>query len=267
MRFSVYIDESGEAGISKVRDGSKPGASPYFVLGAAVFQPASQIYARNALQKFKERIGKSNWKHATDLGHTEKVYFARLLRSLPVRFFAVVSNKATLGEYQRQIDGDAQKFYNKCVAYLLERICAYLGAQGATEHDLRFFLEERNHDYDRMLRFLSKVKENPIYTESQSLKILNPFSISTRRKGDDDLMEIADFVSHAVYQCTNKNARNFNIPEPRYFSEIASRFATDSRGSVLGTGLKCIHSLPELELDPDIQDLFRNAKAPLPPRR
>jgi hypothetical protein len=265
MSFSVYIDESGEAGIKKVRSDTSPGASPYFVLGAAVFQPASETLARNSLERFKNDIGKTNWKHATDLKHAEKVYFARMLGQLPVRYFSVVSNKATLGGYSRQIDGDPQKFYNKCLVYLLERVCAYLRAQGAEEHDLDFFLEHRNHDYDRMLRFISKVKCNPIYPESHSFSILNPFAIRTRKKGEDELLEVADFVSHAVYQCTNKSATNYNIPEPRYFSEMMRRFATDERGNVLGTGLKCIHSLRQLDLDPEIVALFTTAKAPLPP--
>lgn len=267
MPFSVYIDESGESGIEKVREGLTPGASPYFVLGAAVFQPASEIIARKALQEFKSKISKSNWKHATDLKHAEKVLLSRSLGKLPVRYFAVVSNKATLGEYKDKIDNDSQMFYNKCLVYLLERVCVYLGAQGGVETDLAFFLEQRNHDYDRMLRFLTKVKDNPFYSTSKSFSILNPFAISTRRKGEDELLEVADFVAHAVYQCANKSASNYNIPEPRYFRELMPRFATDQKGNVLGSGLKCIHNLEQLRLDPDIVDLFQRAKAPLPPKR
>lgn len=266
MSFSVYVDESGESGIIKVRSKSEGGASPYFVLGAAVFQPASEIHARRTLAKFKDDIGKKSWKHATDLDHAEKVYFARLLKSLHVRFFAVISNKSTLGEYKSQIAGNSQKFYNKCVLYLLEKVCAYLSQQGASADDIRFILEERNHDYDAMLRYFNKVKDNPIYPESKALCALNPFAISTRKKGEEDLLEIADFVSHAVYQCTNKTDRNFFIPETRYFQELSSRFAADQRGNILGVGLKCIHDLQQLELDNDVVNLFKNAKAPLPPR-
>ncbi|KJS40441.1 MAG: hypothetical protein VR71_23125, partial [Roseovarius sp. BRH_c41] len=103
MKYTIFIDESGEAGIANVRQESKPGASPYFVLGAAVLQPASQIQARKVLYDFKNTIKKSAWKHATDLNHTEKVYLARLLGKLPVRYFAVISNKATLNDYKDTI--------------------------------------------------------------------------------------------------------------------------------------------------------------------
>lgn len=266
MPFTVYIDESGEAGITKVRKGAEPGASPYFVLGAAVMQPATQVFARKLVEDFRGAISKKNWKHATELDHTAKVFLAREISKLHARFFAVVSNKETLGEYREMIDGNPQKFYNKCLKYLLERVCMYLGRFSVAEGELSVVLENRNHDFDAMLRYLDKVRSKPIYPESKSLKILNPFSIVTRKKGEDLALEIADFVAHAVYQCTNKSGANFNIPEYRYFKEISARFAGDGEGKVLGVGLKCIHSLEMLNLDEDIELLFRSTRV-APPLR
>lgn len=267
MPFRIYIDESGEAGLLKVRGASNPGASPHFVLGAAVFEGASEISARKALSEFKSTISKSSWKHATDLGHAEKVLLARTLGSLPARYFAVWSNKSTLGSYKDDISSDPQKFYNKCLQYLLEKVCAYLGGTGATEEDLKIYLERRNHDYDSMLRYFGKVKDNPIHPESRALKVLNPFSISVISKGEDELLEVADFVAHAVFQLGNKTKSNYNIPEWRYFVELSSRFAPDERGVIVGTGLKCIHSLDDLGLDPDVREVVRRARAKLPSTR
>jgi len=96
MKYTVFIDESGEAGIAKVRNDKNPGASPYFVLGAAVFQNASELHARKVLFEIKDKIGKTSWKHATDLNHADKVYLGRKLGKLPTRYFAVISNKDTL---------------------------------------------------------------------------------------------------------------------------------------------------------------------------
>lgn len=264
MKFTVFIDESGEAGIAKIRDGTSRGASPYFVLGAAVFQPEAENSARQTLDAFKKKIGKTNWKHATDLGHSEKVLLARSIGNLQVRLFALISNKATLGDYKETIDSDPQKFYNKCVSYLLERVCAYLIAAGAKADEIKVTLERRNHDYDRLIRYIGKVKENPLNPASISLRILNPFSITTKAKGEEDLLEIADFVAHAVYQLGNKIPSNYEIPEPRYFQELSSRFAGDNKGVVTGAGLKCIHSLEQLKLDFDVEKIVRNARARLP---
>ena len=265
MPYTAYIDESGEAGIAQVRLANKGGASPYFVLGAAVFEPAGEVLARRRIEDFRKAINKSAWKHATELNHNDKVLLARTLGLLPTRYFAVISNKSTLSEeYKDLIDNDPQKFYNKCVVYLLERVCAYLSLQGVTQDDLSVVFEERNHDYDRMIRFIQKVRDNPIYDQSKALSVLNPFSITRKKKGTEFCLEVADFVAHAVFQCSNKSIANHFIPEPRYFSEISSRFAGDSKGTILTTGLKCIHSLGQLELDDDINRIFQNARVKLP---
>ncbi|WP_417677479.1 DUF3800 domain-containing protein [Pseudodonghicola sp.] len=264
MSFTVYVDESGEAGIVKVRDGLKPGASRYFVLGAMVAQDAAKIRAKEVLGEVRKTISKKKWKHATELDHASKVLLAREMSKLHVRYFAVISNKVTLGGYKDFIDADPQKYYNKCLCYLLEKVCSYLARFNVTENDVRVVLEERNHNYDTMLRYLMTVRDKPIYPQSRSLKLLNPFSIVAVKKGEDDCLEFADFVSHAVYLCANKTQNNYFIPEPRYFSEISKRFAGDDRGRILGVGLKCIHDLTSLELDDDIQALFKNSRAQLP---
>ncbi|WP_306045575.1 DUF3800 domain-containing protein [Nioella sp. MMSF_3534] len=260
MAFTVFVDESGEAGIKKVRSEKSGGASPYFVISAVVMQPATMIAAKQMLDAVKSEIGKKNWKHATDLGHPEKVLIARRMADLHVRVFSVVSNKSTLGVYKEFIDANPQKFYNKCTKYLLEIVCGYLLRFGGNAENISVILERRNHDYDAMIRYLMKVKENPIYPESRALSALNPFSISTRAKGEEPLLEFADFAAHAVYQCVNKTSSNYRIPETRYFEEIVGRFAGDDRGMVLGSGIKCIHSLNDLELDEKVISLFRNAR-------
>lgn len=264
MQFTVYVDESGEAGISKVRTGNQPGASPYFVLGAVVAQPTAEVHGKNAITSFKEEIGKSAWKHATELRHSEKVYLARELGRLPVRYFAVVSNKATLKEYKGRIDGNPQKFYNKCTKYLLECICTYLSPHLKDGSELRVVFEKRNHDYGKMIRFLQAVKEKPLYRQSKSLRLLNPFSITTKEKGEDEMLDAADFVAHAVFQCANRSRNNFGIPEPRYFVEMSSRFAGDKDGRLLGVGLKCIHSLEQVGLDADIERLIKSVRCKKP---
>ena len=264
MTFTVFVDESGEAGILKVRDKERPGASQYFVLGAMVAQNAAQVHARKILNDVKNRISKKKWKHATELDHSSKVFLAREMSCLHVRYFAVISNKFTLGQYKDFIESDPQKFYNKCLSYLLERVCLYLSQFGVGEADVNVVLEERNHNYDSMLRYLGKLRENPIYEQSKSLRLLNPFSIVSKKKGEEDCLEMADFVAHAVYQCANKTPANYYIPEPRYFKEISTRFAGDASGRVLGVGLKCIHDLSSLELDEDIVALFRQTRAQLP---
>lgn len=264
MHYTAFVDESGDVGIQKVRSSDSPGSSQYFVMGAAVFQSASEIHARSVLSNFRDVIGKKQWKHATDLGHPEKVYLVRCLGALPARYFAVISNKHTLDEYKRDIGFDPQKFYNKCTKYLLELILAYLLRRGVSGNSLQVILERRNHDYDMMLRYLEAVKAKPLYAQSRIFESFNPFSISTRIKGEEDLLEVADFVSYSVYQLTNRSEKNYGIPEKAYFTEISSRFAGDERQNVLGAGIKCIHSLEQLQLVPEVVRLLNTSKCKAP---
>lgn len=191
---------------------------------------------------------------------------ARELNRLPVRYFAMISNRSTLGEYNADIDGNAHKFYNKCAQYLLESICTYLKPHLNSDEDIDVRFEEMNHDYDKMRRFLGRIKENPIYPQSRSLSFLNPFGISTLKKGESEMLEVADFVAHAVYQCANRIEANFGIPEPRYFSKMSSRFAGCDKGLPDGIGLKFIHDLASMQLEPEIEALFSNFRV-VPPKK
>lgn len=267
LKLNVYIDESGEAGIAKIREGNSPGASPYFVMAAVVCEPTAEILAKNLVEEVKDRIGRRKWKHATDLKHAQKVFFARELNRLPVRYFAVVSKKSTLGEYSDDIEHNAHKFYNKCAQYLLESICSYIMPHVSSEDDISVYFEEMNHDYDAMIRLLLKVKKNPIRRQSRSLRILNPFCISAIKKGRNEMLEIADFVAHAVYQCANVSETNFGIPEPRYFTELSSRFAGGRQHSPIGTGLKFVHDLADVGLEPAIEEMFKSVVVSPPAAR
>lgn len=259
--LNVYIDESGEAGIAKVRTESSPGASPYFVLGAAVCRVSDEPKVIEAFQKFRDEIGKKSWKHATELGHPEKVLLARTLGKVPARFFGVISNKSTLGEYAEKIRKDPQKFYNKCTTYLLEIILSYSIRRGFSAGDVRVVFEERNHDYDRMIRFVSAIKKNPMYEPSKALRDFNPFAMTRIAKGESEMLDVADFVAHALLQAAHKIPANYNIPEPRYIRGMQSRFGCSESGIVLGSGIKCIHSLENLKLDSDVQGILKRLRA------
>lgn len=259
MACTVYIDESGDAGIRTVRSDEKPGASPYFVLAAAVMPSATKIVARQMLLTTQSRIGKS-WRHATDLNHSQTVFFCRSAIELNLRFFAIVSKKSTLGSYADGIGWEPHKFYNKCTHYLLECVGRYLAAKGELQEDIDVVFEGRNHDFDALRRYIGKIKENPLHTNANHLKVFNPFGFVERAKHEDQLLKFADLAAHSVYQCVNKIPSNFDIPEPRYMNELRSRFGTDQNGKILGVGLKCIHSIDQIGLDAEIKSTWESLR-------
>ncbi len=260
MKCYVYIDESGDLGIKTVRSEGTLGATPYFVLAAAVMPRAATFVAKNLLKEAEDAIPKQ-WKHATDLNHMQTVYFCRQAASLNVRFFAVISNKATLNEYANEIDWDPHKFYNKCSHYLLECVGKYMALNGFTSEYPDVVFEDRNHNFDTLIRYIQTIKDNPFHTHASYIKHFNPFAFVTRAKSEEPLLKYADLAAHSVYQCVNKIDKNFLITEPRYLNEMSKRFGCDEKGTVLGTGIKCIHSLDDLRLDPEIHDLLQKLRA------
>ncbi len=268
MSCIVYIDESGDTGFTKIRSPEGGGSSPYLTMSAVVLQPAGQIAARQLLDRLQKDFGKSKkWRHATDLNHSQRLHFCKEAIKLNARFFGVISYKPTMDDYAQQIDWDPHKFYNKCTKYLLELVGRYLSSVDSNLVDPQIVFEERNHDYDKMIRYISKVKKNPIYPQSNALGAINPFAITKRSKDEEDILRLADLVSYALYSCVNKTPDNFSIVETRYLRELSRKFAADSRGRVMGSGLKCIHKVEDLKLDRDTVSLFQGLRAMPPPRK
>ena len=250
MSSIIFIDESGDAGISTIRAPGKAGSSDYFTMGAVLLQPAGIISANKLLDRLQEDFKKTKrWRHATDLSHGQRVHFCKEATKLHARFFGVISYKPTLGGYAGAIDWEPDKFYNKCAKYLLEKIGAYLSHVDPCLSEPRIVFENRNHDYGAMIRYLEKVKEKPLYTQSKALDRINPFGITSKEKGKEEVLRIADLVSYSLYSCVNKTPENFGNTESRYLRELAPRFAADEKGRVLHTGIKCIHKVEDLNLD------------------
>lgn len=264
MKCYVYVDESGDLGIKSFRADGSIGASPYFVLAAAVMPNAARMAARTLLDSVHTSIPKT-WKHATDLNHMQTVFFCRRAATLNIRFFAVISNKSTLNEYAEEIEWNPHKFYNKCSHYLLECVGKYMVTNGFTSDFPDVVFEDRNHDFDTLIRYTQKIKDKPHHPNASYMRHFNPMAFVTRAKHEEPLLKFADLAAHAVYQCVNKIEKNFGITEPRYLDELSSRFGCDQKGVVLGTGIKCIHTLDDLNLDQEIHTKFQRLRAT--PRR
>lgn len=262
MPCTVYVDESGDTGVSKIRQAGQPGSSDYFTMGAVVFQSATEIQARSLLNKLQRDFGKTKrWKHATDLSHIQRVHFCRELSRLHVRFFGLISYKPTLGKYKEFINFDPHMFYNKCATYLLERVGGYLASVDPNLTEPQIVFEERNHDYDMMIRYIGKCKENPIYPQSKMLCSINPFAITRKSKNEEDLLRIADMVSNSLYACVNKTPDNYGITETRYLEELANRFAAGQNCKILDVGIKCIHDIQDLALDPPVGKTLKGLRS------
>lgn len=251
-KYRLLIDESGEAGIAKVRTASSGGASPYMTLGGVIIRNSDAGKLEDTLQEISATLKKPL--HCVGLNHSQKVFYARTIAAQPVRLFGVASLKSTLKWYKANIDGDSKKYYNKCAQYLLERVGMFMEARNIDKNDLDIVFEEANCDYDGLGNLIRTCQRNPHHPNTQKLQNISARRISAKAKADEPLLQIADLAAHALYKCVDKQPANYHIPEPRYIKELESRFYGDPEtNKVVNAGIYCVHSLSALKLDEDVQ--------------
>ena len=260
-KYKLLIDESGEAGISKIRSSSSGGASPYMTLGAAIL-PINQC--ENVLSKLSTIASEVNKNslHCSDLNHAQKVFYARCASKFKMRLFGVISKKDTLGTYKQNISNDSKMYYNKCVQYLLERVGIFMEERQIDKDELDIVFENANCDYERLKNLIRACQRNPQHSNTAKLKFINVDKFLIKSKKDEPLLEIADLVAHSLYKCVDKQPKNYYIPEPRYLQELSPRFFGNfSNNKVINYGIYCVHSTAELDLDSDVKNILDQLEA------
>lgn len=260
-QFTIFIDESGEAGIEKVRSDSSGGASPYMTLGASLIPNRSRKSIESTLDQISAEIGK-NTLHCSQLKHYQILHFVRQIRQQQMRLFGVISRKATLGSYKAAIDDDSSMYYNKCVQYLLERVGWFMESRKIRPENLDIVFEKANVDYEKMRNLLRTCQTNPRHENTKKLQNIDTSKMVVKKKSEEPLLQLADLVAHALYKCVDKQDKNFGIPEPRYLRELAPRFfGHPETQAVVGAGLYCVHSTSDLKLDSEVEEVFNSMVA------
>ncbi|WP_273146002.1 DUF3800 domain-containing protein [Oceanicaulis alexandrii] len=256
--YTLFIDESGEAGIARVRDAEQPGASPYMTMGAVIVPNAHLDSLSECLESVKKTIGKQEL-HCSNLKHFELLFFAKSMAKEKVRFFGAISKKKTLGPYKTAIKDNPRKYYNKCAQYLLERVGWFMGNRSLMPHQLDIVFERANVDYDALANLIRRCQDSPLHESTKQLRNISADRIYSIEKNEHPALCIADLVAHALYKCVDKTERNFGIVEPRYLRELSPRFfGNPETAKALGAGLYCVHSVRDLELEDEAAQLFHS---------
>lgn len=263
-KFTIFIDESGEAGIRNIRSENSDGASPYMTLGASLISNRSRKATENTLEKIKGDIGKKSL-HCSKLNHYQLLHFIREISQQKMRLFGVISRKSTLGSYKNTINDNSDKYYNKCVQYLLERVGWFMEARGIPPENLDIIFEKANVNYDKMRNLLWTCQTNPKHPATKRLQNIVISRIQVKKKNEEPLLELADLVAHSLYRAVDKRNQNFGIPEPRYIRELAPHFfGHPDTQKVVDAGLYCVHSTNDLGLDEDVENVFHALMASKP---
>jgi hypothetical protein len=128
--YIAFVDEAGDPHLSKVRPIDEIGGTEWLILSAVVMRAKWEIELPQWLAEIRKELGldRNGPIHFRNLSLTRRLEVATKLAALPVRAFAICSNKKNMRGY---VNRKAEKipsqewFYNWCVRLLLERVTAF----------------------------------------------------------------------------------------------------------------------------------------------
>src|SRR3954454_2837336 len=141
VSYVAYIDESGDDGLAKVKPIDSDGASEWFVLGAVVTPADCQreaLWVQKILSELKVRQRPTL--HFQPLDRQRQIKACQIIGTIPVRCFAVVSNKRNMRGYTNlraaRVSYSAGRtfFYWWMTRLLLERISDYCERRSLHEY-------------------------------------------------------------------------------------------------------------------------------------
>ncbi|MCC6887240.1 MAG: DUF3800 domain-containing protein [Hyphomicrobiales bacterium] len=249
VAYIAYIDESGDDGLSKVKPKDVNGASEWFVLGAVVVAAKAQreaTWVNKILTDIK--LHQRRVLHFQPLDPQRQIRACEAIAKLPVRCFAVVSNKLNMRGHSNpkaaRVSYSAGRtyFYWWMTRLLLERITDYCERRSLHEFGeprlVRVVFSQRGglrygHCQGYLYWIRQQSKTNTLFIKKGDLKwsVINPLDeIRALAPATSHGLQIADSVAGAFYQAANGSA------DPAI--ALAPRMAFDTRGSILGYGLK-----------------------------
>ncbi|MFD1157122.1 DUF3800 domain-containing protein [Roseovarius aestuarii] len=261
MKFTFFVDESGQSGIKKIRSKTEGGASRYMTLGGVLVPNQLRNGIRNRLSKLASEFGKPDL-HCSKINHNQICRFTQELAKEKILLFGVISLKETLGSYGEDIEGDDKRYYSKCAQYILERLGLFLKLNGIAEDDVSICFEEGNFDYSALRGLVSKCRQNPIWAATKNLKHINPNSIYCSPKENEKLLQTSDLVAHALFRCVDDGPSTYGIKETRYINELRRRFFREKETQkIIGYGIYPVHKLNQIKADPPVREFLNGLLA------
>jgi hypothetical protein len=236
--FIVYIDESGDPGLNKVKPLDPNGASEWLTLGASLYhyedEPTTVTFIREVRGLIKETQGPDL--HFRRLSDRKKLIVCQQLSAQPTRGFAVLSHKPNMKGYRNQaaerlFTSPRGWFYNWCVRLLLERVTDY-----AERYMLRHYNETRPiklvfserggiaydwlKDYIEVLMIQSR--SQTLYLPKRDVKhnVLSLDHIETIPHVKSAGCQIADIVTSAMHVAADARGSRWNVDPARALRPI-----------------------------------------------
>jgi hypothetical protein len=220
--YILYLDEAGDPGIRRVRPRDPNGASPWFVLGGVLTQVANESEPVQWVRDIAKQASiKQKHLHFRDLHEWQKPSVCHAISQLPLRIFALTSNKLNMRGH-RNVKAEArsqgipidQIFYNWCIRVLLERVTGYCHWHSMRRYGepryVKIILSERGtHGYARATWYGQMLKEQSqtgsTYLSARTIdhRVFDTRLISVKPYQLDAGLQLADVIASSFYQAVD----------------------------------------------------------------
>lgn len=268
--FVAYIDEAGDTGLERVRPIDPVGATEWLCLSCVLIRANNEPLVPNWVRDIRENIEATSADilHFRRLSPTRKRVVCELVAELPVRLFAVTSNKKNMRQYRNERAekrGSQQWFYNWCIRLLVERITDYCALdcrkRGVPPELVKVeFARRGGHRYSQTSAYQELIKRQARGGRMYLTRRIPKWEVMNWRLFNDHEanelagLQLADVVASAFY--TAVDYLDTGPCEPTYAKALSPRMALEC-GKARDYGLTLFPKASEADLTIDQQSIFR----------
>lgn len=249
--YIVYIDESGDDGLRRIKPLDDGGASEWFVLSGVAISAKREQEVTQWVNELK-----SNFKnhqrpdiHFVHLNEAKKRYACRYLADLKARYFVVASNKKNMKGYNNPFaDKIPSKnwFYCWMTRLLLERVTHFVKSKsielGVPVQKLKIeYSNRRGISYSQMTAYYQWLKmkssANNLFLPLGDLEwdVMDRDLLGSYNAKDRPGLQIADVVASAFFKAFDKHDTGGCDPQfAKLLSARMARVPDKPRGQVSG---------------------------------
>lgn len=217
--YIAYIDEAGDPGLKRVRPIDDQGGTEWLILSAIVIRTPREPLVKEWVEDIVDQLGikQRNDLHYRTLSPTRKVVAGQMIATLPLRGFAICSNKKNMrGHRNKRAEKipSQQWFYNWCIRLLLERVTAFCASRTQADYGKVMpvkieFSERGGIRYSQSTAYqyyLGLQQEGgKIYLKKREpvMKMLDWGLMEPHAHSDRAGLQLSDFVASAFYQAVD----------------------------------------------------------------
>jgi hypothetical protein len=272
--YIAYVDESGDPGLRRVKPLDDPGASEWLVVAGVVIRKEHEAQVPGWIADTLKAMNSRQLKdiHFADLNDTRRSTMCSHVATLPVRCFAVVSNKKNMRGYRNPRAAKTFSdnwFYCWMTRVLLERISLFVAADSMArfgeERRVKIEYSERGglrygqmKAYYELLRDDSRAHNLWLNAGDLAWTTIHPLLLEVWPHQSRAGLKLPDTVAGAFFQAVD--CLDSGPCDQRWAKMLEPRMARvpDTRGGqIAGFGVKLLPGLKQAALLPAQEQIFR----------